>query len=356
MKIVTIIGARPQIIKEASLQNAIRLHKDIEHTLIHTGQHYDFNMSGVFFESLEIKNPDFFLGVSGGTGIESIAKMMLELEKVLLGVKPDYVIVYGDTNSTLAVAIGANKLGIKLAHIEAGLRQAPKSMPEESNRVIVDHLSDFLFTPTKVAYDNLLKEQPKGHIIQSGDIMYDLFQDLNKTITEKDLPLTELLIDEYVLVTLHRDFNVDDSIILESILDQISQLALSHQMVFPLHPRTKKNIERFNLNHCLENVVVIDPVEYKSMLALLKYSKSVITDSGGLQKEAYFFGKPAFVIMPDTSWRELIDHKIHCLVDSGKLVAMFDRFVPSRQQFKFYGNGMASSKIMDTLKKDYYQS
>jgi UDP-N-acetylglucosamine 2-epimerase (non-hydrolysing) len=312
-------------------------------------------MSGVFFESLEIKNPDFFLGVPGGTGIESIAKMMLELEKVLLDVKPDYVIVYGDTNSTLAGAIVANKLGIKLAHIEAGLRQAPKSMPEESNRVIVDHLSDFLFTPTKVATENLLKEQPKGHIIQSGDIMYDLFQDLNKTITEKDLPLTELLIDEYVLVTLHRDFNVDDSIILESILDQISQLALSHQMVFPLHPRTKKNIERFNLNHCLENVVVIDPVEYKSMLALLKYSKSVITDSGGLQKEAYFFGKPAFVIMPDTSWRELIDQKFHCLVSSKNIIEIFELFLPTEKFEKFYGDGTAANQIINFLKKEFDQ-
>jgi UDP-N-acetylglucosamine 2-epimerase (non-hydrolysing) len=200
-----------------------------------------------------------------------------------------------------------------------------------------------------------LKEQPKGHIIQSGDIMYDLFQDLNKTITERDLPLGNLKNNEYVLLTLHRDFNVDDSIILESILNQISQLALSHQIVFPLHPRTKKKIQHFNLHHCLENVMVIDPVEYKSMLALLKYSKSVITDSGGLQKEAYFFGKPAFVIMPDTSWRELISNNYNCLVSPENILRLFNCFVPSEKHEELYGNGFAANNIIKSLKLDYRQ-
>jgi UDP-N-acetylglucosamine 2-epimerase len=353
MKIVTIIGARPQIIKEAMLQKVIRSYEVIEHTLIHTGQHFDFDMSGVFFENLQLKKPDYFLGISGLRSVEAIAKMMVELEKVLTLVNPDFVIVYGDTNSTLAGAIAANKLGIKLAHVEAGLRQEPKSMPEESNRVITDHLSDFLFTPTKVATDNLLREQPKGIVIQSGDVMFDLFKSINITITERDLPLKDLRLNEYVLLTLHRDFNVDDSKILEIILNQIAQLSLIQQIVFPLHPRTKKNIERFKLQHYLNNVRLLNPVDYKSMLALIKYSKSVITDSGGLQKESYFYGKPAVILMPDTSWKELTDNRIHLLSEPGSILSTFQNLETSNLFLNFYGDGQASKTVIETLIKHY---
>lgn len=349
IKICSVVGTRPQLIKEVVIQKELKKHSEISHVLVHTGQHYDFNMSGVFFETMKIKEPDYFLGISGVDAVEAIALMMIELEKVFKKVKPDICIVYGDTNSTLAAAIVANKMSIKLAHIEAGLRQEPKSMPEESNRVITDHLSDYLFTPTKVAFDNLTKEHPKGQIIESGDVMYDLFL-ANYQLIKSTSTVNITSDKDFIMMTLHRDFNVDNKSILENISKEISKIAVNHKVIFPVHPRTKKMLHQFELLRYFQDVQVIEPLNYFELMSLVIKSKLVITDSGGLQKEAYFCGKPALVLMPDTSWRELVDNKYHRLVEADDLSSAINTMSLLNDIPSYYGNGNAAQKIIAFIK------
>lgn len=354
IKICSVVGARPQLIKEAVIQREISKHNEIVHVLIHTGQHYDFNMSGVFFEQLNMKKPDYFLGVSGINGVKAIATMMLELEKVFLLENPDVCIVYGDTNSTVASAIVANKLGIKLAHIEAGLRQEPKVAPEESNRVITDHLSDYLFAPTKISAQSLVDEKVKGIIHYVGDVMYDLFLQSKNVIanfTSKDFNGLE----NFVLLSLHRDFNVDKQDVLTKISMQIKKIAESHVVIFPIHPRTKSRINEFGLLHLFSDVIMIEPVDYYQLLLLLKKCKFVITDSGGVQKEAYFSGKSALVIMPDTSWRELTDNGYNILVSPDNLSDKIKELKFDITLHGFYGEGNAARRIIEFLLEEFNQ-
>lgn len=352
IKICSVVGARPQLVKEAVIQKELRKYSEISHVLIHTGQHYDFNMSGVFFETMKMKQPDYFLGVSGVNALEAIALMIIKLEKVFTKEKPDVCIVYGDTNSTLAAAIVANKMSIKLAHIEAGLRQEPKSMPEESNRVITDHLSDYLFTPTKVAFDNLINERPKGKILDYGDVMFDLFLDNYEQIKLTDTSSITNSKD-YILMTLHRDFNVDNKSVLETISKEVRKITIKEKVIFPIHPRTKKMLNQFGLLHYYDSVQMIEPINYFELMKLVMDSKLIITDSGGLQKEAYFCGKTALVLMPDSSWRELIDDNHHRLVKADNLLSAVEQITPLDNKPYYYGEGNAAKKIISFICEEF---
>jgi len=312
LKIATIVGARPQFIKEAVVGEELRK-AGFEHVLVHTGQHYDYNMSEVFFKSLEIKEPDYNLGVGSGSHAVQTGLTMMRLEEVVTKEEPDVVLVYGDTNATVAGALVSAKLKIPVAHVEAGMRQEPKDMPEEINRVLTDRISSILFCPSQTAVKNLKKEGMEKGVWFTGDVMYDLYLKMEKQF---DYSLSEQLdLEEngYVVVTIHRDFNTDNRYRLEEILKQLNMIVKDKRIVFPIHPRTRKRIEGFGLENHLENLDIIDPLDYLSMMGLVKHSWKVITDSGGLQKESYFAGKQAVVIMPDTGWIELVDAGINCL-------------------------------------------
>lgn len=341
MKIVTIVGARPQFIKEAVVGEELRK-AGFEHVLIHTGQHYDFNMSEVFFKSLDIKDPDYNLGVGSGTHAVQTGLTMMRLEEVVVKEKPDIILVYGDTNATVAGALVAAKLKIPVAHVEAGMRQEPRDMPEEINRVVTDRISSFLFCPSQTAVKNLQKEGMKEGIWFTGDVMYDLFLKMEKHF---DYSLLEQLCLEengYVVVTIHRDFNTDNGERLEEILKQLTVIQKEKRVVFPMHPRTRKRIEEFGLENHLENLDIVDPLDYSSMMGLIKHSWKVITDSGGLQKESYFAGKQAVVVMPDTGWIELVDAGINCLASPSEISNVLFYDSPVLIEAGVYGEGNSS--------------
>ena len=349
MKILSIIGARPQFVKEAIIQNEIRKYSDIQEILVHTGQHYDNNMSDVFFDVLNMKNPDYNLGIKASNHGEMTGKMLIELEEIMIKEKPDIVLVYGDTNSTLAGAIAASKLKIKIAHVEAGLRQEPKDMPEETNRVLTDRISSYLFVPSKLALDNLRKEGiNNAHF--TGDVMYDIFLKMkdkfNYSLVEK-LGLRE---NQYIIMTMHRDFNVDIPENLEKILKDVNRLSSEVKVVLPIHPRTKKKIQEFGLEYLTSNIMVIQPLDYLELMGLTQTCFKVITDSGGYQKEAYFSGKQACIIMPDTAWRELTDSGLNTL---SRPDSIYDSII-YRKQVEYvsniYGDGSASEKIIKILR------
>lgn len=351
MKIISLVGARPQFIKEAVIHREIKKHKNIREILVHSGQHYDFNMSDIFFEELEIRKPDYFLNVGSGPHGEMTGKIMIEFEKVVINEKPDVILVYGDTNTTLAGAIVAAKLKIPVAHVEAGIRQNPKDMPEEINRVLTDHVSNYLFCPSNLAVKNLEKEGISIGVYFVGDIMYDLYllmEDKFKYDVFKSLKLRE---NEYILLTLHRDFNVDNNEKLEKILTELNKISKEKRIVFPIHPRTRKRINEFNLEKYLENLIVIEPIDYLNLIGLVKMAWKVITDSGGLQKEAYFAKKRAVVLMPDTGWRELIEVKWNVLASENDLYEK--TFVENYIEYpeNLYGVGNAGKKIIDILLK-----
>ena len=349
MKIMSIIGARPQFVKEAIVQHEINKYDDIEEVVVHTGQHYDENMSGVFFDVLKMKKPDYNLGINGMTHGEMTGNMIIEIEKILLKEEPDLLILYGDTNSTLAGAIAASKLGIKVCHIEAGLRQEPKTMPEEINRVLTDRISNFLFVPSEYGLENLKKENITNNVYFTGDVMYDIFLKMRPSFDDslmKELSLEE---NKFILMTLHRDFNVDKKETLEEILTQVDKVSKEIPVVFPIHPRTKSRVEKFGLSHLLENVKVLDPIDYLSLMGLTEKCKKVLTDSGGFQKESYFAGKRAVVVMEDTSWRELTDKGINILSapeDIYKHIMSNDDVVFEKN---IYGSGNAAEQIVKIL-------
>ncbi|MDK2886823.1 MAG: UDP-GlcNAc3NAcA epimerase [Thermosipho sp. (in: thermotogales)] len=355
MKIISLVGARPQFIKEAVIHREIKKHENINEILVHSGQHYDFNMSDIFFKELEIRRPDYFLSVGSGLHGEMTGKIMIEFEKVVLKEKPDVILVYGDTNTTLAGAIVAAKLKIPVAHIEAGIRQNPKDMPEEINRVLTDHVSNYLFCPSMLAVENLEKEGITSGVYFVGDVMYDLYlmlQNKFKYDLYKKLNLEE---NEYILVTLHRDFNVDNKEKLEKILLELNKISKEKKIVFPIHPRTRKRISEFSLEKYLENFTVIKPIDYLNLMGLVKKSWKVITDSGGLQKESYFAKKQAVVVMPDTGWRELIEANWNILATEGILYEK--TFEKNNKSYPegLYGDGNAGKKIIDIfLKRKLY--
>jgi len=355
MRLLSLVGARPQIIKEAIIHKRLKEH-DIEEILVHSGQHYDYNMSDVFFEVLGIRNPDYNLNVGSASHGEMTGKIMIEFEKVVLKEKPGMILVYGDTNTTLAGAIVGAKLKIPVAHIEAGIRQKPKDMPEEINRVLTDHVSTYLFCPSMLAVQNLKNEGIAEGVHFVGDVMYDLYLQMEKSFRYDTYKALELKENEYVLVTLHRDFNVDNKEKFEKILQQLKKISEHIKIVFPTHPRTRKRIEDFKLWKYLENAVIIEPVDYLNLMGLVKNCWKVITDSGGLQKEAYFAGKRAVIVMPDTGWRELVEAEWNSLSDENNLfdITMKDNSVEYPE--KVYGDGNSSEKIVEIIKTGFLKN
>jgi len=352
VKLISLIGARPQIIKEAILNQELEK-EGIEEILVHSGQHYDFNMSDVFFKVLNIKKVSYNLGIGSGTHAEMTGKTMIEFEKVVLKERPDIILVYGDTNTTLAGALVGSKLKIPVAHVEAGIRQEPKDMPEEINRVLTDHVSKYLFCPSKLAMDNLKKENIKEGVYFTGDIMYDLFLKMKPYFDETIINKFYLEENKYVVTTIHRDFNTDNKSNLKAILKELDKISKEIKVVFPIHPRTKKRIEEFDLKQYTKNILMIEPLDYLSMMGLVQKSLFVITDSGGLQKEAYFARKRAIVVMPDTGWRELTDAGWNILSKADeikdKMECIINNEIDSKTE-NIYGDGNAGEKIAGLIK------
>ena len=351
MKLLTIIGARPQFIKAGTLSRYILQQDDIEEVLVHTGQHYDDKMSDIFFKELEIPKPHYNLNVGGLAHGAMTGQMIEKLEPILIKEKPNWVILYGDTNSTLAGAIAAKKLNIKIAHIEAGLRSYNMQMPEEINRIIADRMSNFLFCPTHTAVSNLKQEAFENfdtQIMNVGDIMYEgsLFYSKRK---KKPSEVPE---KTFILATLHRAENTDSKEKLKSILSALDYLAKSKNIILPIHPRTKSKIKEFNLK--FDRIQFIEPVGYLQMNWLLHHCEYVMTDSGGLQKEAYFFKKPCITLRQETEWKELIENKINLLVgyDYNLIIESSNLNWVDYAAFEkmLYGDGNTSEMIIKALK------
>ncbi|MBD3768078.1 MAG: UDP-N-acetylglucosamine 2-epimerase (non-hydrolyzing) [Gammaproteobacteria bacterium] len=363
MKIVTILGARPQFIKAGSVSREILRQReasaDITEVIVHTGQHYDANMSDVFFEEMQIPKPDYFLGIGGKTHGAMTGQMIEKIEEILVQEKPDWVMVYGDTNSTLAGAIAASKLHIKIAHVEAGLRSFNMRMPEEVNRILTDRISSVLFCPTQAAVDNLNKEginnwQTDAKVVLSGDVMQDgaLFY---KSLAEK--PPGLVVSNNYVLCTIHRAENTDDPKRLSAIFEALNEIAENQQVVLPLHPRTKKITQELQIN--TQNLTIIEPVGYLNMVWLIDHCAFVMTDSGGLQKEAYFFAVPCITLRDETEWVELVEAGANVLVgaDKEKILDAYqnasNRFANEDCDPNLYGGGQASERIVSFLNQGF---
>jgi len=346
MKILTILGARPQFIKAGTVSREIANYDEVNEVIVHTGQHYDENMSDIFFEEMKIPTPNYFLGIGGKSHGAMTGQMIEKIEEVALQEKPDWIMVYGDTNSTLAGAIVASKLHIKLAHIEAGLRSFNMKMPEEVNRILTDRISNALFCPTDTAIENLRNEGYDDFdcsVVKSGDVMQDgaMFY---KTLAVKPNCSIE---KNYILVTVHRAENTDDVNRLKDIFDALDKIAKEKQIILPLHPRTKNIIEDLELN--LENLTTIEPIGYLEMIWLIDNCDLVMTDSGGLQKEAFFFKKPCITLRDETEWIELVNNGFNVLVgaDSEKILSTYESFnFNSDFNSDLYGNGQASKKIV----------
>lgn len=355
IKIITVIGARPQFIKASSLSREIAKHNDIEEIIIHTGQHYDANMSNVFFEELEIPKPKYNLGIGGGTHGQNTGRMLEGIEKILIDEKPNYLLVYGDTDSTLAASLAASKLHISVIHIEAGLRSFNKKMPEELNRILTDHVSEYLFTPTETATKHLLNEGiKKDKIYQVGDIMYDtaLYFGDKADKESKILDTLNLIEKDFYLVTVHRQENTDDKTRLENIFNGLNSLSSKNKIVLPLHPRTRKKLLEFGLDKLLNNLIITEPLGYLDMVKLEKNAKGIITDSGGIQKEAFFYGVPCFTLRDETEWVELVDIGVNKLIHNNENI--YSQLINSKiNEFNFnsniYGLGNTSELIINEL-------
>jgi len=352
MKILTVVGARPQFIKLAPLSKILR-GNGVDEIIIHTGQHYDENMNNLFFKELEIPEPDYNLGIGSGNHGEQTGKMLIEIEKIMLKENPDLVIVYGDTNSTLAGALAASKLHIKLAHVEAGLRSFNKRMPEEINRVLTDHVSDILFCPTQTAVENLKNEGITKGVYLVGDVMFDALVHFSKISDMKSNILERLNIKpkEYYLATIHRAENTDNYERLKNILTAFSKM--NETVVFPIHPRTRKMINYYGLNDLLENnnIKLIDPVGYLDMLKLEKNAKAILTDSGGVQKEAFWLKVPCITLRDETEWIETVNLGWNRLVGSD-----VEKILKAVRDLKFgvdvnFENDFSVKKIYEIIKK-----
>ena len=353
MKIVTILGARPQFIKAGTVSREIAKHKEIQEVIVHTGQHYDANMSDIFFDEMKIPKPDYFLGIGGKSHGAMTGQMIEKIEEVCLKEKPDWVMVYGDTNSTLAGAIVASKLHIKLAHIEAGLRSFNMKMPEEVNRILTDRVSQILFCPTDTAVQNLKNEGYEEldiKVIKAGDVMQDGAMFYKELAVKPNCNIK----NKYILCTIHRAENTDDEKRLRSIFEALDEIAKDVQVILPLHPRTKKII--LDLEIKIENLTIIDPVGYLEMVWLIKNCNLVMTDSGGLQKEAYFFEKQCITLRDETEWVELVECGANSLVeaDRTKIIQTYNNnseFNLDNSKLDLYGGGVASENIIKELLK-----
>jgi UDP-GlcNAc3NAcA epimerase len=377
IKLLNIVGARPQIIKASAISRAIRKYfsDEITEILVHTGQHYDKELSDVFFEELEIHKPDYNLGVGSASHGRQTSMMITGIEEILIKEKPDCVLLYGDTNSTLAGAVAASKLHFPVIHIEAGLRSFNKKMPEELNRIMSDHSSTLLFAPTNAAFKNLISEgfKPENSppytidnpkIYLTGDIMYDnslFFASLAEKKKRSFLEQLSLEGDNYVLVTIHRDNNTDDIVRLERILVTLKSLAEQKaiSLVMPFHPRTiislKTKIENlyFELLNC-RYIKIIPPVSFLEMILLEKHCRMIVTDSGGVQKESHFFRKPCIVLRKETEWVELVSNGSAKLVDAdpGLINQEFSDFMDLHSSLDypgFYGDGKTAEFILKEI-------
>ncbi|MDO4726451.1 MAG: UDP-N-acetylglucosamine 2-epimerase (non-hydrolyzing) [Porphyromonadaceae bacterium] len=380
MKILTVIGARPQIIKAAALSRAVRngFAGKIEEKILHTGQHYDTNMSDVFFDEMGIPIPHFNLNIGSGKHGKQTAKMIDGIEEVLENERFDAIVLFGDTNSTIAGAIAASKLHIPIVHIEAGLRSFNMAMPEEINRIVCDSLSTMLFAPTETAINNLRNEgfdNPKTrfangknrYIFHSGDIMYDNSLYFARIAEQKTDILQRLSLqgEQFMLATIHRDNNTDIPERLTEIVESLIEISdKGYKIVLPLHPRTRKllpqNLSDNNYNKLIDspNMLIIPPVSFFEIIVLEKYSKLIMTDSGGLQKEAYFFEKPCLILRPETEWVEIIKQNAGIITDANKelILKSFDEFINVKPNFPpLFGNGKSAEfileKILDVLGK-----
>jgi UDP-N-acetylglucosamine 2-epimerase (non-hydrolysing) len=349
MKVISLTGARPQYIKESVLNYEFKK-RGIAEILVNSGQHYDFNMSDIFFKSLKITKPKYNLKVGSGKHGEMTGKIMIEFEKIVEKEKPDVIVVYGDTNTTLAGALVAAKLKIPLAHVEAGLRMKPKNMPEEINRVATDHMANFLFTPSKLCSSNLKREGITKGVFFTGDVTYDLFLHMKKMFNINAYKKYGLVEETYAVLTMHRDYNVDLKQKLKDFLVAFQQINKDIPIIFPIHPRTRKRIIDFGLDKYIEKIKIIEPIEYFELMGLVSKSKFVITDSGGLQKEAYFAGKPGLVIMPDTGWVELLKSGTNTLCNENNLVSKAAKIVSKEVPKGLYGIGNAGKKIAKILR------
>ncbi|MBU3074263.1 non-hydrolyzing UDP-N-acetylglucosamine 2-epimerase [Clostridium estertheticum] len=350
MKILTVVGARPQFIKAAAVSNIIR--KEHEEILVHTGQHYDENMSKIFFEELNIPKPDYNLGVGSGGHGKQTGNMLIELEELYEKEKPDMVLVYGDTNSTLAGALCASKLLIPVAHIEAGLRSFNMTMPEEQNRILTDHISKYLFVPTASAIENLSNEGVTSGVYNVGDVMYDATLNFSKLSKEKSKIMKELNLkqEEFILATIHRAENTNDINRLRNIIEALNESG--QQVILPLHPRTKKYMDDYNLSFN-KNIKIIDPVGYLDMISLEMHGRKIITDSGGVQKEAFFMNKPCITMRDETEWVETVQNGWNIVVgtNKAKILDGIINFTPSKVQQNIFGDGHAAEKILEIINK-----
>ena len=358
MKIVTVVGARPQFVKASVVSQALRRRTGVHEVLLHTGQHYDDKLSQIFFDELRIPAPDYHLGAGSGNHGAQTAKMLAGIEEVLLNERPDWVLVYGDTNSTLAGALAAAKLHIPVAHVEAGLRSYNRRMPEEINRVLTDHAADLLLAPTRTAQEILQREGiDPTRVRYVGDVMYDVALAFGKLAAERSAILQQLELQPrgYVLATVHRPDNTDDPQRLATIAAALDQLALEIPVVLPIHPRTKKMLAQLPANLLpggVQRVRLIEPVGYLDMARLEANARLVVTDSGGVQKEAYFHGVPCLTLRGETEWVELVEsggQRLHVPTDVDSTLAAVQAVLaePFRdtRNLELFGDGQAAEHI-----------
>ena len=353
LKIIVVVGARPQFVKAAALSPVLQSVGKIDEIILHTGQHFDVNMSDIFFQELLISPPKFNLGIGGGSHGENTGRMIEAIEKVLIAEHPDCVLVFGDTDSTLAAAIATSKLGIVLAHVEAGLRSFRRSMPEEINRILTDHVADVLYAPSTIAVNNLLHEGiTKSKIVNTGDVMYDVVKRFSSLAEIKSTILKDLNLVPYAynFLTMHRKENTDNPDILYRIIKGLEDSNLP--IVFPVHPRTAKQLRTFGIQ-LPSSIIPINPLGYLDILKLQSHANIILTDSGGVQKEAYFLGRPCVTLRDETEWVELVECGANVLVGSDtKLIAdlvqrKFDMFETNN----LYGDGTAAQLISADLLK-----
>ncbi len=351
MKIASIVGARPQFIKCAPVSRELR--KEHEEVLIHTGQHYDHGMSEVFFEELAIPKPDYNLNIGSGTHGHQTGAMLGAIEDVLQQENPDLVLVYGDTNSTLAGALAAAKLHVPVAHVEAGLRSFDRRMPEEINRVLTDHCSDLLFCPTETAVENLAAEGITGGVHLVGDVMVDAMN-YNRAVAEERSRILEAVgvrPGEYLVITVHRPSNTDSRENMVAILSALAEAGMP--VVFPVHPRTRNYLGRYGLLAKMpKNVLVTEPLGYLDMLHLMAHAEKILTDSGGVQKEAYMLGVPCITLRENTEWVETVEAGWNVLVGAGReeIVSMIHEFAPAGDQPPLFGDGRAAAGIAKIIR------
>ena len=353
MKLLTVIGARPQFIKAATISRVIRSDSNIQEVIVHTGQHFDKNMSNIFFEEMDIPKPDYNLAISSLTHGAMTGRMLEGIEKIIYDEKPDWVLVYGDTNSTLAGALAASKLHVRVAHVEAGLRSFNMKMPEEQNRILVDRLSSALFCPSDDAMENLKLEgydNFDNHISKSGDVMYDAALFYSRQVKKPSFLNLMNVGDTFALATIHRAENTDNPLRIKEIFEALNEIHTKTPVVVPLHPRTKEIIKNLGIK---TDVHIVDPVGYLEMVYLLKFCKFVLSDSGGLQKEAYFFKKSCLILRDETEWTELVKHGANKLVGANKKEIISAKETLDQDinyNMNFYGSGKSANFIINCLK------